>query len=205
MERLRPCCLPPAPVRRVRSGHLTPVSAFSLLPYFDEDALLTEDAFLHVALNMYLKLVGLFVAGETGAVWTVAHDGELPTQAGAGPGPISKQTRVMLLAQFTAVGTLTLALPIFFLGRPCKPDNKCPSVSAAIDTSVPRKELLACGRGNAQVLTVVSVFRSMSPCDVRMLDALGKAGILHPGPGGTGAEWAQHVGFVAAAGCEWRL
>ena len=96
MERLRPCCLPPAPVRRVRSGHLTPVSAFSLLPYFDEDALLTEDAFLHVALNMYLKLVGLFVAGETGAVWTVAHDGELPTQAGAGPGPISKQTRVIL-------------------------------------------------------------------------------------------------------------
>lgn len=92
------------------------MSAFSLLPYFDEDALLTEDAFLHVALNMYLKLVGLFVAGETGAIWTVAHDGELPTQAGAGPGPISRQTRVMLLAQFTAVGTLTLALPIFFLG-----------------------------------------------------------------------------------------
>lgn len=95
---------------------MTPVSAFSLLPYFDEDALLKEDAFLRVALNMYLKLVGLFVAGETGAVWTVAHGGELPTQAGAGPGPISRQAGVTLLAQFTALGTLTLALPIFFLG-----------------------------------------------------------------------------------------
>lgn len=63
------------------------MSAFSLLPYFDKDALLTEDAFLHVALNMYLKLVGLFMAGETGAVWTEACGGELPTQAGAGPGP----------------------------------------------------------------------------------------------------------------------
>ncbi|XP_027369548.1 Fanconi anemia group A protein isoform X2 [Bos indicus x Bos taurus] len=66
-----------APNHQVR---LLPVAFYSLLPYFDEDALLTEDAFLHVALNMYLKLVGLFVAGETGAVWTVAHDGELPTQ-----------------------------------------------------------------------------------------------------------------------------
>uniref|UniRef100_A0A4W2E7D8 FA complementation group A n=1 Tax=Bos indicus x Bos taurus TaxID=30522 RepID=A0A4W2E7D8_BOBOX len=66
-----------APDHQVR---LLPVAFYSLLPYFDEDALLTEDAFLHVALNMYLKLVGLFVAGETGAIWTVAHDGELPTQ-----------------------------------------------------------------------------------------------------------------------------
>ncbi|XP_040109570.1 Fanconi anemia group A protein isoform X1 [Oryx dammah] len=66
-----------APDHQVR---LLPVAFYSLLPYFDEDALLKEDAFLHVALNMYLKLVGLFVAGETGAVWTVAHGGELPTQ-----------------------------------------------------------------------------------------------------------------------------
>ncbi|KAF4010653.1 hypothetical protein G4228_002131 [Cervus hanglu yarkandensis] len=92
----------------------------SLLPYFDKDALLTEDAFLHVALNMYLKLVGLFMAGETGAVWTEACGGELPTQA----------------------------------GRPRKPDNKRPSLSAAIDTSVPRKELPARGRGNTQLLDV---------------------------------------------------
>ncbi|KAB0384997.1 hypothetical protein FD755_006914 [Muntiacus reevesi] len=66
-----------APDHQVR---LLPVAFYSLLPYFDKDALLTEDAFLHVALNMYLKLVGLFVAGETGAVWTEAHGGELPTQ-----------------------------------------------------------------------------------------------------------------------------
>lgn len=55
------------------------------------------------------------------------------------------------------------------------------------------------------MLTEVAMFRSVSLCDMRMLDALGKAGIQHPGPGGTGAGWAQHVGFVAAAGCEWRL
>lgn len=112
---LCPCCLPPAQVQAVRSGHLTPVSAFSLLPYFCEDALLKEDAFLRVALNMYLKLVGLFVAGRP-VQSGLAHGGELPTQAGAGPGPISRQAGVTLLAQFTALGTLTLALPIFFLG-----------------------------------------------------------------------------------------
>nr|XP_020740950.1 Fanconi anemia group A protein [Odocoileus virginianus texanus] len=66
-----------APDHQIR---LLPVAFYSLLPYFDKDALLTEDAFLHVALNMYLKLVGLFVAGETGAIWTLARGGELPTQ-----------------------------------------------------------------------------------------------------------------------------
>uniref|UniRef100_A0A452DQA2 FA complementation group A n=1 Tax=Capra hircus TaxID=9925 RepID=A0A452DQA2_CAPHI len=78
-----------APDHQVR---LLPVAFYSLLPYFDEDALLKEDAFLHVALNMYLKLVGLFVAGETGAVWTVAHGGELPTQGD----PISLITNARL-------------------------------------------------------------------------------------------------------------
>ncbi|KAI4534166.1 hypothetical protein MG293_015026 [Ovis ammon polii] len=78
-----------APDHQVR---LLPVAFYSLLPYFDEDALLKEDAFLRVALNMYLKLVGLFVAGETGAVWTVAHGGELPTQGD----PISLITNARL-------------------------------------------------------------------------------------------------------------
>ncbi|XP_059940419.1 Fanconi anemia group A protein isoform X4 [Mesoplodon densirostris] len=72
-----------APDHHIR---LLPVAFYSLLSYFDEDALLQEDAFLHVAVNMYLKLVGLFVAGETGAVWTLAHSGDLQAQAGAGPG-----------------------------------------------------------------------------------------------------------------------
>uniref|UniRef100_A0A8C7AXA8 FA complementation group A n=1 Tax=Neovison vison TaxID=452646 RepID=A0A8C7AXA8_NEOVI len=44
---------------------LLPFAFYSLLSYFDEDALLREDAFLHVAVDMYLKLICLFVAGET--------------------------------------------------------------------------------------------------------------------------------------------
>lgn len=44
---------------------------FSLLSYFD-DALLREEAFLHVAVDMYLKLICLFVAGETSAVSALA-------------------------------------------------------------------------------------------------------------------------------------
>ncbi|XP_059762324.1 Fanconi anemia group A protein isoform X6 [Balaenoptera ricei] len=67
-----------APDHQVR---LLPVAFYSLLSYFDKDALLQEDAFLHVAVNMYLKLVGLFVAGETGAVWTPAHGGERQAQS----------------------------------------------------------------------------------------------------------------------------
>ncbi|XP_057569459.1 Fanconi anemia group A protein isoform X4 [Hippopotamus amphibius kiboko] len=66
-----------APDHQVR---LLPVAFYSLLSYFDEDALLQEDAFLHVAVNMYLKLIGLFVAGETGTLWTVACGGELRAQ-----------------------------------------------------------------------------------------------------------------------------
>lgn len=104
----------------------------------------------------------------------------------------------MLLAQFKAVGILTLALPIFFPGRSRKPDNKRPSLSAAIDTSVPRKELLTRGRGNTQVVTIVSVFRSMSLCDMRMLDALGKAGIQHPGLGGTGGSMGPACGLCCS-------
>ncbi|XP_068384517.1 Fanconi anemia group A protein isoform X5 [Eschrichtius robustus] len=142
-----------APDHQVR---LLPVAFYSLLSYFDKDALLQEDAFLHVAVNMYLKLVGLFVAGETGAVWTPAHGGELQAQAGAGPGlsPDGPGRPALgglrpgqpLLAQRAAVGTLTAALPVFSPGRPRKPDNKCSSFSAAVDTSVPKKELLRRGR-----------------------------------------------------------
>uniref|UniRef100_A0A8C7B2C9 FA complementation group A n=1 Tax=Neovison vison TaxID=452646 RepID=A0A8C7B2C9_NEOVI len=51
---------------------LLPFAFYSLLSYFDEDALLREDAFLHVAVDMYLKLICLFVAGETSAVSALA-------------------------------------------------------------------------------------------------------------------------------------
>ncbi|XP_036690665.1 Fanconi anemia group A protein isoform X3 [Balaenoptera musculus] len=208
-----------APDHQVR---LLPVAFYSLLSYFDKDALLQEDAFLHVAVNMYLKLVGLFVAGETGAVWTPAHGGELQAQAGAGPGlsPDGPGRPALgglrpgqpLLAQRAAVGTLTAALPVFSPGRPRKPDNKCSSFSAAVDTSVPKKELLRRGRGNAQMLTLLSVFKSPSLFTVRVLNTFGKTSMrrpalgISPGPGcvfgGRGAAWAQHTGFLAAAGRE---
>ncbi|XP_068384518.1 Fanconi anemia group A protein isoform X6 [Eschrichtius robustus] len=81
-----------APDHQVR---LLPVAFYSLLSYFDKDALLQEDAFLHVAVNMYLKLVGLFVAGETGAVWTPAHGGEL--QAQGDPVSLITNARLFLL------------------------------------------------------------------------------------------------------------
>ncbi|XP_057390983.1 Fanconi anemia group A protein isoform X2 [Balaenoptera acutorostrata] len=208
-----------APDHQIR---LLPVAFYSLLSYFDKDALLQEDAFLHVAVNMYLKLVGLFVAGETGAVWTPAHGGELQAQAGAGPGLspdgpgrpalVGLQPGQPLLAQRAAVGTLTAALPVFSPGRPRKPDNKCSSFSAAVNTSVPKKELLRRGRGNAQMLTLLSVFKSPSLFTVRVLNTFGKTSTRHPalgispGPGcvfgGRGAARAQHTGFLAAAGRE---
>lgn len=50
---------------------LLPLAFYSLLSYFD-DALLREEAFLHVAVDMYLKLICLFVAGETSAVSALA-------------------------------------------------------------------------------------------------------------------------------------
>ncbi|XP_007172596.2 Fanconi anemia group A protein isoform X10 [Balaenoptera acutorostrata] len=81
-----------APDHQIR---LLPVAFYSLLSYFDKDALLQEDAFLHVAVNMYLKLVGLFVAGETGAVWTPAHGGEL--QAQGDPVSLITNARLFLL------------------------------------------------------------------------------------------------------------
>ncbi|KAM7058376.1 Fanconi anemia group A protein isoform 2-T2 [Molossus nigricans] len=58
-----------APDQHIR---LLPVAFYSLLSYFDEDALLQDGAFLHVAVDMYLKLLGLFVAGETGALTTLS-------------------------------------------------------------------------------------------------------------------------------------
>lgn len=63
--------------------HLTSTLTISLLSYFDEDTLTQDDAFLHVAVDMYLKLLCLFVAGETGVLSTPANrTQELQGQAG---------------------------------------------------------------------------------------------------------------------------
>ncbi|XP_047566030.1 Fanconi anemia group A protein isoform X4 [Lutra lutra] len=66
---LGPVLLRLAPDPHIR---LLPFAFYSLLSCFDEDALLREDAFLHVAVDMYLKLICLFVAGETSAVSALA-------------------------------------------------------------------------------------------------------------------------------------
>ncbi|XP_058530791.1 Fanconi anemia group A protein [Ochotona princeps] len=50
---------------------LLPLAFYSLLPYFKEAT--REAAFLRVAVDMYLKLVQLFVAGDNGAIGTLAH------------------------------------------------------------------------------------------------------------------------------------
>ncbi|EPQ04625.1 Fanconi anemia group A protein, partial [Myotis brandtii] len=69
-----------APDQHVR---LLPVAFYSLLSYFDEDALTQDDAFLHIAVDMYLKLLCLFVAGETAVLSTLAsRTQELQGQAG---------------------------------------------------------------------------------------------------------------------------
>nr|XP_008533875.1 PREDICTED: Fanconi anemia group A protein isoform X6 [Equus przewalskii] len=73
-----------APEEHIR---LLPFAFYSLLSYFDKDALIRENAFLHVAVDMYMKLTCLFVAGETSAVSTPANRSqELQSQAGAGAG-----------------------------------------------------------------------------------------------------------------------
>ncbi|KAM9607915.1 LOW QUALITY PROTEIN: Fanconi anemia group A protein [Trichechus inunguis] len=51
---------------------LLPLAFFSLLPRLDPNALIREAAFLHVAVDMYLKLIRLFVAGETSTLPTLA-------------------------------------------------------------------------------------------------------------------------------------
>ncbi|KAM9191848.1 Fanconi anemia group A protein [Dugong dugon] len=48
------------------------VFTFSLLPHLDPNALVREATFLHVAVDMYLKLIRLFVAGETSTLPTLA-------------------------------------------------------------------------------------------------------------------------------------
>ncbi|XP_045674531.1 Fanconi anemia group A protein [Phyllostomus hastatus] len=59
-----------APDQHIR---LLPVAFYSLLSCCDEDALIQDAGFLHVAVDMYLKLLRLFVAGETGALSSSAR------------------------------------------------------------------------------------------------------------------------------------
>ncbi|XP_046934941.1 Fanconi anemia group A protein isoform X4 [Lynx rufus] len=82
-----------APDQYVR---LLPFAFYSLLSYFDEDAVTREDAFLHVAVDMYLKLIRLFVAGETSALSTVASRSRERRGQGDPVGLITEARRFLL-------------------------------------------------------------------------------------------------------------
>ncbi|XP_016067742.1 PREDICTED: Fanconi anemia group A protein isoform X4 [Miniopterus natalensis] len=69
---------------------------FSLLSYFDEDTLIQDDAFLHVAVDMYLKLLCLFVAGETGVLLTAGGRSQ-ELQGQGGPVGLITKARLFLL------------------------------------------------------------------------------------------------------------
>ncbi|XP_032320532.1 Fanconi anemia group A protein isoform X2 [Camelus ferus] len=113
-----------APDQHIR---LLPAAFYSLLSYFEEDSLLKEEAFLHVAVDMYLKLTCLFVAGEMRVVSTPAHSLELQGQGD--PVSLLTKARLFLLQliprcpkrSFTHVAELLAA------GADCDPE-----VSAAL-------------------------------------------------------------------------
>ncbi|KAI2580273.1 FA complementation group A, partial [Homo sapiens] len=86
------------------------ISWLALFQLTESDAAIREEAFLHVAVDMYLKLVQLFVAGDTSTV--------------SPPAGRSLELK----------------------GQPRGTDNKSSSFSAAVNTSVPEKELLTRGR-----------------------------------------------------------
>ncbi|XP_045628773.1 Fanconi anemia group A protein isoform X6 [Ursus americanus] len=75
---------------------LLPFAFYSLLSYFDEDALMREDAFLRVAVDMYLKLICLFVAGETSAVSALASRSQELQGQGDPVGLITKARHFLL-------------------------------------------------------------------------------------------------------------
>ncbi|XP_077610266.1 Fanconi anemia group A protein [Crocuta crocuta] len=75
---------------------LLPFAFYSLLSCFDEDTLTREDAFLHVAVDMYLKLICLFVAGETSAISAGASGSREPQGQGDPVGLITEARRFLL-------------------------------------------------------------------------------------------------------------
>ncbi|XP_078295298.1 Fanconi anemia group A protein isoform X3 [Panthera onca] len=121
-----------APDQYVR---LLPFAFYSLLSYSDEDALIREDAFLHVAVDMYLKLIRLFVAGETSALSTVARSRERRGQ-GDPVGLITEARRFLLRSiprcpkeSFSNVAEVTRRRSLWCV---CRGANE-----SAVDTALP--------------------------------------------------------------------
>nr|XP_027788773.1 Fanconi anemia group A protein [Marmota flaviventris] len=77
---------------------LLPLAFYSLLSHFKDDAIIGEEAFLRVAVDMYLKLVQLFMDGETRAVSAPAsRRPELQGQSSPQPGnPVQLITEARL-------------------------------------------------------------------------------------------------------------
>lgn len=85
-------------LRLVPNQHvsLLPVAFYSLLPCFDGDALVREDAFLHVAVDLYLQLLRLFVAGNTSALPALASNSQ-ELQGQSDPVGLLTKARLFLL------------------------------------------------------------------------------------------------------------
>ncbi|XP_077888972.1 Fanconi anemia group A protein isoform X3 [Ictidomys tridecemlineatus] len=77
---------------------LLPLAFYSLLSHFKDDAIIREEAFLRVAVDMYFKLVQLFMDGETRAVSAPASRRlELQGQSSPQPGnPVQLITEARL-------------------------------------------------------------------------------------------------------------
>nr|XP_020138375.1 LOW QUALITY PROTEIN: Fanconi anemia group A protein [Microcebus murinus] len=79
-------------------ARLLPFAFYSLLSYFDKDAAVREEAFLRVAVDMYLQLIQLFVAGETSAVLLRAsRNPELQGHLQGNPVELITEARLFLL------------------------------------------------------------------------------------------------------------
>ncbi|XP_076989437.1 Fanconi anemia group A protein isoform X2 [Tamandua tetradactyla] len=79
-----------------RLVRLLPVAFYSLLAHFDRDILRGEAAFLGVAVDMYLRLVQLFVAGETSPLSAVTL-GSQQLQGEGDPFGLITKARLFLL------------------------------------------------------------------------------------------------------------
>ncbi|XP_050628827.1 Fanconi anemia group A protein isoform X3 [Macaca thibetana thibetana] len=92
-DRLGRLLLRVAPDQHTR---LLPFTFYSLLSCFHDDAAIREEAFLHVAVDMYLRLVQLFVAGDTSTVSPPAGR-SLELQGQGNPVELITKARLFLL------------------------------------------------------------------------------------------------------------
>ncbi|XP_074140807.1 Fanconi anemia group A protein [Sminthopsis crassicaudata] len=121
---------------------LLPFAFYSLVAYFDDDLFNREHAFPYVTVDMYLKLVQLFVAGETSVISAKAH---LSPEHG-------KQCSI-----FYKIKPKTSSSPSLLsdtsIGGSFRIDNKSTSVSASLITKMSKKKLFKLNGGNVKIFT----------------------------------------------------